>query len=163
MANNHEEGDRRLRFPKLTRDNYQAWSEHVRDYCFEQNLDNLFTMAQADEPAALPNPAAGREDRLVRLRKAWTYIRNHLDEEMFALTNADDQQVTFGEPLSLLRFLRRQHIGDTAFDRHLLREQYLSFRFEDYRDMDIFIAAFKKHIRVGILIKPTLVKVEVVF
>ena len=59
----------------------------------------------------------------------------------------DPDEVDFGDPVSLLVFLRKKWRSKTPFDRNILRDEFTNFNFAEHKDMDVFITNFKQHVR----------------
>ena len=126
------ENSQRL-FDNLDSSNYLTWASHVRDYLYDNDLRLVWDEA-ADDDGELGNlpviaDAAEQEVFNKKLRRAWSLIRRHLDSEIFNSTD-DPDNVTYGNVIELLIYLRKQWRDfSSAFDRNLLREQYLGIRF----------------------------------
>jgi len=143
---------KKLKFDALDEKNFQVWIRRVKDHMFGKKLLDYFTHAMAEDDAAAADVALPAEEPAAnairdKLEELWTFLNEHLTADIYKLT-MDPDEVDFGDPVSLLVFLRKKWLSKTPFDRSLLRHQFTNFNFAEHKDMEAFIANFKQHVRV---------------
>ena len=137
----------RLRFERLTATNYEIWINHVRDHLLSEDLEEAYDCSEVEhgeEGSEIEFPAAvaARTAKQKKVRALWSFLRNHLSEEIYRKT-LDPTAVTFGDSISLLRYLRKNWHNNSVFDRANIRETFKSLTLESCKDMDDFVMQFK--------------------
>jgi len=141
---------KKLKFDALDETNYVVWIRRVKDHMFGKKLLDYYKHAMAEDDAAaadlqLPAEAAAATAIKDKLEELWAFLNEHLSADIYKLTMEPDA-VDYGDPVSLLVFLRKHWRSKTPFDRDLLRQQFNNFNFEEHKNMDVFIANFKQHV-----------------
>ena len=137
----------RTRFEKLTATNYEIWINHVRDHLLSEELEEVYDCSEievgaAGDVLAAIAAVAARTARTKKLKTLWSFLRNHLSEEIYRKT-LDPTAVTFGDTVALLRYLRKNWHNNSVYDRANIRETFNSLTLETCKDMDDFIMEFK--------------------
>ena len=140
----------RTQFAKLTSDNYEIWINHVRDHLLPQDLFEVFECSEEEGgfEGALQNYEDAEEQaaRTKKLKTRWSFLRNHLSEDIYKKT-LDPSLVSFGDSVVLLRFLRHNWHSNSVFDRSIIslisRERLKQLSLETCKDMDEFVMEFK--------------------
>ena len=134
-------------FDPLTKDNYQIWINHVKDFLFEYQSMNFYDASElrGDESKANGDPDDYAEPAFKndKGRVAWAYIRRHLTEDIYQKT----LQIELGNVTKLLRALRLDWHDQSTLDRANLRDVYYSMKLDDYADFDAYILAFDNHVQ----------------
>jgi hypothetical protein len=138
----------RLKFDPLSDDNYEIWSAHIRDKLLVENLEDIFVCSEIEagedgHQVTIPTAANAAAAKRAKIRGIWSFIRNHLSSEIYTKT-LDETEVTFGDPVSLLRYLRKNWHNNSVFDRSNIRETFESLTLETCKDMDDFVVQFKR-------------------
>ena len=141
---------KKLKFDALDETNSVVWIRRVQDHMFGKKLLDYYkhAMAEDDDTAAevqLPADDAAATAVKDKLEELWAFLNEHLTADIYKLTMEPDA-VDYGDPVSLLVFLRKHWRSKTPFDRDLLRQQFNNFNFEEHKNMDVFIANFKQHV-----------------
>ena len=138
---------KKLKFDALDEKNFQVWIRRVKDHMFGKKLLDYFTHAMAEDDAAAADVALPAEEPAAnairdKLEELWTFLNEHLTADIYKLT-MDPDEVDFGDPVSLLVFLRKKWLSKTPFDRSNLRHQFTNFNFAEHncKDMEAFIAS----------------------
>lgn len=138
-------------FPLYDGNNYSAWIEGVRDYLLVENLEAVFECSEVekDEDGA-EIEIAGTDNAKRALEKkiklAWVYLRRHLNEEWKQRVVGANTGVDRGDPVKLLRYLRRKEFDNSRYDRNRLREDFASFTFDSCSDFEDFVSKFREFV-----------------
>ena len=93
-------------FEPLSKENYQTWINHIKDYLNESECMAAFDSSEmrGDEAKAKGDPDDYDEPdhTTKKMRTAWHYIRKHLSDDVYMKT----LQIDFGNVTKLLRALR---------------------------------------------------------
>ena len=135
----------RLKFEALTGKNYEIWIDHIKDMLITENLEDVFEASeieagQPNDDVNIPNGAPGVR-KTKQLKAVWSFIRNALDEEIYAKTVNNDE-IVFADPVSLLRYLRKNWHNNSIYDREHIRNTFESLSLESCKDMEDFINEF---------------------
>ena len=134
------------KFERLTSTTYELWINHVRDHLLSEELGEVYACSEIEvgeegdelnEPAA----AAARTALQKKLGKLWSFLRMHLSEEIYRKT-LDPNEVTFGDNVALLRYLRKNWHNNSVYDRANIRETFKTISLETCKDMGDFIMQF---------------------
>ena len=142
---------KKLKFDALDEKNYLVWIRRVKDHMFGKKLLDYYKHAMADDDAVATDVQLPAEDAAAtaikdKLEELWTFLNEHLTADIYKLT-MDPDEVNYGDPVSLLVFLRKKWRSKTPFDRNILRDEFTNFNFADHKDMDVFLTNFKQHVR----------------
>ena len=128
---------KKLKFDALDEKNYLVWIRRVKDHMFGKKLLDYYKHAMAEDDAAaadiqLPGGAAATVTAVKdKLEELWAFLSKHLTADIYKLTMNPDE-VDYGDPVSLLVFLRKRWRSKTPFDRNILRDEFTNFNFADH-------------------------------
>ena len=147
MGDDAHSSQPRTKFEKLTSNNYELWINHVRDHLLAEELNEVYTCSELEVGAAgdtltIPAAAAARSAFNKKICKLWAFLRMHLSEEIYRKT-LDPNEVTFGDNVALLRYLRKNWHNNSVYDRASIREEFKELSLETCKDMGEFIMQFK--------------------
>ena len=137
----------RPKFEKLSDDNYAKWVDNIRDYLYGDDLGDVFDCSElevGEDGSELATPAAAlaRTTLTKKLGKLWVFLRTHLSDDVYRKTQ-DPDDVTFGDSVSLLRYLRKNWHNNSVYDRANIRGIFTELTLETCKDMNDFILQFK--------------------
>ena len=110
---------KKLKFDALNEKNFLVWIRRVKDHMLAKKLLNYFTHAMAEDDTAAADVALPDEEPAAnairdKLEELWTFLNEHLTGDIYKLT-MDPDDVDYGDPVSLLVFLRKKWLSKTPF------------------------------------------------
>ncbi len=145
----------KIGLPRLTKDNFLTWIEHVGDLIAA--LDHADAMTIWDDYTWVVDPLNVQPDPIDRdwqdrsntalkklcfeHNKAYKKIRDSLDESTFLSTHQLPRSVP-----KLLRHLKSRWNNNSTEDRNGVRKWFLQMKLDQYSDMEQYVTMFKSQV-----------------